>query len=67
MHALKDTHLLGRRLVLEYADEADGVDAEEEIARMQKKAGDQVGKVALQRLIGGGRKKFSVGDDDEEG
>jgi multiple RNA-binding domain-containing protein 1 len=65
LEALKDTHLLGRRLVLEFAAE-DAVDAEEEIERMQKKVGKQVNKVALQKLTGGGRKKFNVEGDDNE-
>jgi multiple RNA-binding domain-containing protein 1 len=67
--ALKDTHLLGRRLVLEFAAE-DTVDAEEEIERMQKKVGSQVSKVAMQKLTGGGRKKFNIdgnGNDNNEG
>ena len=59
MGALKDTHLLGRRLVLDFAAE-DAVDPEEEIQKMQKKVGSQVDKVALQRLTGSGRKKFNV-------
>ncbi|KAL8695107.1 MAG: hypothetical protein Q9218_000385 [Villophora microphyllina] len=64
MDALKDTHLLGRRLVLDFAAE-DEVDPEQEIARMQQKAGKQANKVALQRLTGPGRKKFNVeGDED---
>lgn len=66
MEALKNTHLLGRRLVLEFAAE-DAVDAEEEIERMQKKVGGQVNTVALQQLTGGGRKKFNVGGDDADG
>ncbi|KFZ14464.1 hypothetical protein V502_06062 [Pseudogymnoascus sp. VKM F-4520 (FW-2644)] len=61
IEALKDTHLLGRRLVIEFAAE-DAVDAEEEIEKMQKKVGKQVNKVALQNLTGGGRKRFSVDD-----
>ena len=65
LEALKDTHLLGRRLVLEFAAE-DAVDAEEEIEKMQKKVGKQVSKVALRKLTGGGRKKFNIeGNDDE--
>lgn len=63
MDALKDTHLLGRRLVLDFAAE-DEVDPEREIAKMQQKAGKQADKVALQRLTGSGRKKFNVGDED---
>lgn len=63
LEALKDTHLLGRRLVLEFAAN-DPVDAEEEIEKMQKKVGSQVNKVALQKLAGGGRKKFNIDGDD---
>lgn len=63
MEALKETHLLGRRLVLEFAA-TDAVDAEEEIEGMQKKVGRQVKKVILQRLTGSGRKKFNINDGD---
>ncbi|KAI1119230.1 MRD1-like protein [Nemania sp. NC0429] len=66
LQALEGTHLLGRRLVLQYA-EADAVDAEEEIAKMQKKVGGQVNKVALQELTGQGRKRFNVAGDRDEG
>lgn len=66
LEALKDTHLLGRRLVLEFATN-DSLDAEEEIEKMQKKVGSQVNKVALQKLTGGGRKKFNIeGNDGDE-
>lgn len=65
LDALKDTHLLGRRLVLEYA-ETESADAEEEIEKMQKKIGSQVNKVALQKLTGGGRKKFNIDGDDAD-
>ena len=65
MDALKDTHLLGRRLVLDFADE-DPEDAEAEIQKMQQKVGAQVNKVALQKLTSGGRKKFSTQADEGE-
>ncbi|PFH60341.1 hypothetical protein XA68_11118 [Ophiocordyceps unilateralis] len=66
LKALRDTHLLGRRLVLEYA-EAETVDAEEEIEKMQRKVGGQVNKVALQQLTAGGRRrKVNIGNDGEE-
>ncbi|KAG6008751.1 hypothetical protein E4U21_003948 [Claviceps maximensis] len=65
LNALKDTHLLGRRLVLDFA-EAEAVDAEEEIEKMQRKVGGQVNKVALQQLTGGGRRKVNIGNDEEE-
>ena len=64
METLKDTHLLGRKLVLEFAA-GDPLDAEEEIEKMQKKVRKQANKVAMQQLTGGGRKKFNVeGNDD---
>jgi multiple RNA-binding domain-containing protein 1 len=65
MAALKNTHLLGRRLHIEYAS-IDAVDAEEEIEKMQKKVGAQVDKVALQKLIGHGRKKFVVSGNEHD-
>lgn len=66
INSLKDTHLLGRRLALDYA-EAEAVDAEEEIAKMQKKIGGQVNKVAIQKLsMGKTRQKFEVGEENEE-
>lgn len=63
--ALKDTHLLGRRLVLDFA-KADEVDPEEQIKAMEKKIRGQVSKVTLQQLTGGGRKKVNIGDNDED-
>lgn len=67
MSALQDAHLLGRRLVLELA-EADTVDAEAEIEKMQKKVEGQVHKVRLQQLTGAGRKRFTLdGEDNEDG
>jgi len=66
LEALKDTHFLGRHLVLEFAA-GDALDAEEEIEKMQKKVGSQVNMVALQKLTGGGRKKFNIeGDNADE-
>ncbi|KAK5678702.1 Multiple RNA-binding domain-containing protein 1 [Elasticomyces elasticus] len=64
IEALKDTHLLGRRLVLDFA-EGDPDDAEAEIEKMQKKVGGQVNKVALQKLTSGGRKKFMTAEEEE--
>ena len=63
MSALRDTHLLGRRLVLEFAAQ-EAIDPEQEIADMQRKVGKQADKVALQRLTGTGRKKFNVETDE---
>jgi multiple RNA-binding domain-containing protein 1 len=65
LNSLRDTHLLGRRLVLDFA-EAEAADAEEEIAKMQRKVGGQVNKVALQQLTGGGRKKVNIGNNEDE-
>ena len=66
MDALRDTHLLGRRLILDFAAE-DAVDPEQEIEKMQQKVGKQIDKVALQKLAGSGRKKFHVEGGDELG
>ena len=64
MDALKDTHLLGRKLILDFAAE-EIVDPEQEIEKMQQKVGKQIDKVALQKLAGSGRKKFHVEGGDE--
>jgi multiple RNA-binding domain-containing protein 1 len=64
MDALRDTHLLGRRLVLEFAAE-DAIDPEHEIEKMQQKVRKQADKVALQRLTGSGRTKFNIEGGDE--
>jgi multiple RNA-binding domain-containing protein 1 len=65
MNTLRDTHLLGRRLVLDYA-EAETLDPEEEIAKMQRKIGGQVNKVRVQQLTGRGRQKVNIGDEADE-
>jgi multiple RNA-binding domain-containing protein 1 len=62
--ALKDTHLLGRRLVLDFA-EADEIDPEEQIKAMEKKIRGQVNKVTLQQLTEG-RRRVNIGDNDED-
>jgi multiple RNA-binding domain-containing protein 1 len=64
MNSLTGVHLLGRRLVIDFA-EADANDPETELERMQQKVGAQANKVALQRLTGGGRKKFNVAGTDD--
>jgi multiple RNA-binding domain-containing protein 1 len=64
MTALKNTHLLGRRLVLAFA-ETESDDPEKELEKMQQKVGAQANKVALQRLTEGGRKKFNVAGTDD--
>lgn len=51
--------------MLDYA-EAEAVDAEEEIAKMQKKIGGQVNKMAVQKLTGKGRQRFEVGEENED-
>jgi multiple RNA-binding domain-containing protein 1 len=65
LNSLRDTHLLGRRLVLDYA-EAEAVDAEEEIEKMQKKIGGQAHRVSLQQLTGKGRQRVNIGNDNED-
>ncbi|GFF29789.1 multiple RNA-binding domain-containing protein 1 [Aspergillus udagawae] len=65
MDALKNTHLLGRRLVLEFAN-AEAIDPEQEIEQIEKKVGEQLDRVKLQKLTGTGRKKFTVGAQEDE-
>lgn len=65
LNSLRDTHLLGRKLVLDFA-EAEAADAEEEIEKMQRKVGGQVNKMALQQLTGKGRQKVNIGDNEDE-
>ena len=66
MDVLQGTHLLGRRLNLDFAI-ADTVDPEEEIQKMQNKVGSQTEKVALRKLTAPGRKKFTLERDDDVG
>jgi multiple RNA-binding domain-containing protein 1 len=68
MDALRNTHLLGRRLAIDYAA-GDADDAEKEIERMQQKVGRQVNNLALKKLTTASeRKKFNIdgGDADED-
>jgi multiple RNA-binding domain-containing protein 1 len=62
MEALKDTHLLGRRLVLEYAAQ-EAADAEEEIERMGEKVARQTGAVALHKLRADRKRKVEIAGD----
>jgi len=59
MDALASTHLLGRRLVLQFA-EGDNVDPEEEIRAIERKVEQQSNRVHLNSMKGPGRKKFSL-------
>lgn len=66
MDALRNTHFLGRRLVLDFAA-GEAEDAEAEIEKMQQKVGRQTNSIALQRLTASSeRKKFTVGDANDE-
>jgi len=65
--ALSNTHLLGRRLVLDFA-EAETVDPEEGIRAIEKKVGQQSSMVHYNKIAtGSARRKFNVdareGDD----
>ena len=59
MDALENTHLLGRRLVLDFA-EGDIVDPEEEIRAIEKKVEQQSRRVHYNNLKGPGRRKFNL-------
>jgi multiple RNA-binding domain-containing protein 1 len=67
MEALSDTHLLGRKLVFEYAA-TDLDDPEETIKAMEKKAGRQSHLTAVNKLMtGSARKKFTTDVGDGQG
>ena len=59
IEALTNTHLLGRRLVLEFAA-GDAADPEDEIVAMEKKTSQQTDMVHLNRITGSARRKFTV-------
>ncbi|ONH68089.1 Multiple RNA-binding domain-containing protein 1 [Cyberlindnera fabianii] len=65
MDQLQGVHLLGRRLVMQYAEQASG-DVEEEIEKMTKKVKKQVATQQLDavRLAGQGKRKLQELDDD---
>ena len=65
MSSLQNTHILGRRLVLEYA-EGDMADPEKEIEAIEKKMGQQTGAMRLNDLTGSDRHKFNL-DAQEDG
>lgn len=63
--ALKDTHLLGRRLVLEFAAD-DAVDPEREIQAIEERVSKQTDAMNSEMVKGLGRKKFNVDAQDAE-
>ena len=67
MEALSNTHLLGRRLVLDFAA-GETIDPEEEIQALEHKMGQQNEIVNLSKLTRSSRKKFNVEarDGDEQ-
>lgn len=65
MNQLEGVHLLGRRLVMQYA-ERDSQNAEEEIDRMTKKVRKQVATTQLAAARLSGKGKILLGDDEDE-
>jgi multiple RNA-binding domain-containing protein 1 len=66
MEALANTHLLGRKLVLGFA-EGETDDPEATIQAMEKKAGRQAHLTSVNKLMAGSaRKKFTVGDTQDD-
>lgn len=64
MDQLQGVHLLGRRLVMQPAEQ-EAADAEEEIARMTKKMKKQVSTSKIAQLrSSGGRKKLDMDEED---
>ncbi|OAG38442.1 hypothetical protein AYO21_07264 [Fonsecaea monophora] len=60
IEALSSTHLLGRRLVLDFA-EGEIIDPETEIQAMEKKTQGHQDTLTHHRMTGSARKKFNVG------
>lgn len=65
MEALSSTHLLGRRLVLDFAA-SDDIDPEDEIRAMEEKVEQQSRRVHNNSLKGPGRRKFTLDARDDE-
>jgi multiple RNA-binding domain-containing protein 1 len=65
MEALANTHLLGRRLVLDFAA-GDSTDPEAEIDALERKMGKQTEMVNLSKITSAGRKRFNVEARDGE-
>lgn len=59
LEALSNTHLLGRRLVLDFAEE-EIVDPESEIQAMERKVQGHQATLTQHRMTGSARKKFNV-------
>lgn len=64
MDQLQGVHLLGRRLVMQYAEENSG-DVEEEIEKLTRKAKKQVATRELGAIRSSGKRKLDLDDDDE--
>ena len=65
VEALTNTHLLGRRLVLEFAN-GDAIDPEDQIRAMEQKVSHQIDSIHLNKMTGSARRKFNV-DAREDG
>lgn len=67
MDQLQGVHLLGRRLVMQFAQQ-DAANAEDEIARMTKKVQKQVASRELAAIKNsGGRRKLDLEEGDDDG
>lgn len=64
MDQLQGVHLLGRRLVMQYAEQTSG-DVEEEIEKMTKKVKKQVATREMGTIRSNSKRKFDLGDDDD--
>lgn len=66
IEALRNTHLLGRRLVLDFAA-GETEDPEKEIEKMQRKVGNQSDNMALRKLTQSSERKKFVADEEDDG
>ncbi|KIV81599.1 hypothetical protein PV11_03772 [Exophiala sideris] len=65
LEALSNTHLLGRKLVLDFA-EGETVDPEAEIRAMERKVQDAQDTLNHHRMTGSARKKFNAGAQQDD-
>ncbi|KAI1621077.1 nucleolin [Exophiala viscosa] len=65
LDALSNTHLLGRKLVLDFA-EGETIDPEAEIRAMERKVQDAQDTLSHHRMTGSARKKFNVGAQQDD-
>ena len=65
IEALANTHLLGRRLVLEFASE-DAIDPEDELQAIENRVGKQTDIIQMNKITGSARGKFTIAPNEDD-